>query len=660
MLPTAPAAPSSAATSPRRRRAAQQHRPHARRRQRRPGLRPAGGPAGARARGLGLRGLRRRQLHDHRRPAAQPDREALGDERQRLLGLGPERRRPPFARSRSRAATSTSAATFTTIGGQTRNRIAKLSATSGNAFSGFEPERQRHRPRARGLGLRRLRRRRLQRRNDRRPGAQPDREALGDERQRLLRLRTRTPTTPSARSRSRARRLRRRRLHATSAARRATGSRSSRRRAATRLGLRPERRRAPSTRSRSRAPSVYAGGDFSTTSAARTRNRIAKLSATSGNAFSALRPERRQRRQRARGSSGGSDLRRRRVHAIEHRRAQPDRRARRERRADRLQPERRRRASARSPSRASDVYAGGDFNAQRSAARPATRSRSSRRRAATPFSGWNPNADETVHALAVSGADVYAGGDFTATIGGQARNRIAKLSATSGNAFSAWNPKRPAARRSALAVSGSSRLRRRRLRDTSAARRATRSPSSRRRAATRSRPSTRTPTTTVLALAVSRSARLRRRQLHHIGGRAATGSRSSRPRAATPSRLRTRARSSDVHALAVSGTARLRRRRLQARIGGQTAQQPRRALGDERQRVLRLQPGPQRAVLALAVSASTLYAGGPFTMSAASPARLRAVQRVAGLSAPSADHMGASTLPAATTEGVEMADRARA
>ena len=52
---------------------------------------------------------------------------------------------------------------------------------------------------------------------------------------------------------------------------------------------------------------------------------------------------------------------------------------------------------------------------------------------------WNPNASGTVYSLAVSGTTVYAGGNFT-SIGGQSRSYIAALDKTTGNALG-WNPK---------------------------------------------------------------------------------------------------------------------------------------------------------------------------------------------------------------------------
>jgi hypothetical protein len=64
---------------------------------------------------------------------------------------------------------------------------------------------------------------------------------------------------------------------------------------------------------------------------------------------------------------------------------------------------------------------------------------------------WNPNANSSVSALAASGTTVYAGGSFS-SIGGQARNYVAALDAMSGLA-TAWNPNADGSVY-ALAVSG--------------------------------------------------------------------------------------------------------------------------------------------------------------------------------------------------------------
>lgn len=101
---------------------------------------------------------------------------------------------------------------------------------------------------------------------------------------------------------------------------------------------------------------------------------------------------------------------------------------------------------------AATVYLGGEFTCLDGGATPTcsggggfTRSRL----AAVKSSGtgvvcdWNPGADNTVRALALSGNTLFVGGDLT-NIGGFPRTRLAAVDATSGSATS-WNPKANAA-----------------------------------------------------------------------------------------------------------------------------------------------------------------------------------------------------------------------
>ena len=104
----------------------------------------------------------------------------------------------------------------------------------------------------------------------------------------------------------------------------------------------------------------------------------------------------------------------------------------------------------------SNVYAGGDFT---------TIGGQPRNRIAALDTGtglataWDPNADNSIATITINGSNVYAGGSFS-NIGGQARNRIAAIDITTGNA-TAWDPNAsggggfPATKISALAVSGS-------------------------------------------------------------------------------------------------------------------------------------------------------------------------------------------------------------
>jgi hypothetical protein len=83
----------------------------------------------------------------------------------------------------------------------------------------------------------------------------------------------------------------------------------------------------------------------------------------------------------------------------------------------------------------STVYAGGSFIECGGQSRNAIAALDASSGLAT---SWNPNADGVPWTLAVSGSTVYAGGSFT-QIGGQPRNHVAALDASTGLATT-WNP----------------------------------------------------------------------------------------------------------------------------------------------------------------------------------------------------------------------------
>ncbi len=93
------------------------------------------------------------------------------------------------------------------------------------------------------------------------------------------------------------------------------------------------------------------------------------------------------------------------------------------------------------------VYVGGDFTTLGSGDGTVTRNRIAAIDADGTITGWNPNANSGVLALAVSadGSTVYAGGDFNVdwygspSIGGVDRNCIAALNASDGSVTN-WNP----------------------------------------------------------------------------------------------------------------------------------------------------------------------------------------------------------------------------
>ncbi|MFQ5487872.1 MAG: chitobiase/beta-hexosaminidase C-terminal domain-containing protein [Gammaproteobacteria bacterium] len=81
------------------------------------------------------------------------------------------------------------------------------------------------------------------------------------------------------------------------------------------------------------------------------------------------------------------------------------------------------------------LYIGGDFTTVAATAR--SRLAAVSVADGTPLSGWQADADATVHALALGGGRLYVGGAFT-NLGGQSRGRLAAVDAASG-AVASWD-----------------------------------------------------------------------------------------------------------------------------------------------------------------------------------------------------------------------------
>jgi hypothetical protein len=86
-----------------------------------------------------------------------------------------------------------------------------------------------------------------------------------------------------------------------------------------------------------------------------------------------------------------------------------------------------------------DIYVGGEFTSVGGQARNNLAKLSTTGTGAADPS-WAPNPNNSVFALALAGSDLYVGGQFT-SIGGQVRNNLAKLSITgTGTIDPSWAP----------------------------------------------------------------------------------------------------------------------------------------------------------------------------------------------------------------------------
>ena len=85
----------------------------------------------------------------------------------------------------------------------------------------------------------------------------------------------------------------------------------------------------------------------------------------------------------------------------------------------------------------SDIYAGGTFNSIGGATGTSLAKLNITTGGADP--SWNANVFGVVHSIIIDGSNIYAGGGFT-TIGGVARHRIGKINLANGNLDRSWNP----------------------------------------------------------------------------------------------------------------------------------------------------------------------------------------------------------------------------